>query len=62
VRQLADEADGIGGHHRGAPGEHDAPHRRIEGGEQLIGHVGIGAGERAEQRRFAGIGIADQCQ
>ena len=45
-----------------APGEADAAHRRIERGEELIGDVGIRAGERIEQRRLAGVGVADERQ
>ena len=40
--------------------QHDAAHRGIERREQLVGDVGIGARERAEQRRLAGVGVADQ--
>ena len=32
----------------------------IERGEQLVGGVRVGAGERVEQRRLAGVGVADQ--
>ena len=33
-------------------------HRRIGGGEQLVGDVDLALGEGAEQRRFASVGIA----
>ena len=36
------------------------PHRRIESGEQQVLGKHIGLGERVEQRRLAGIGIADK--
>ena len=39
VRQLADEADRVGDHHRRAAGQPDAPHGRIERREQLVGDV-----------------------
>ena len=32
----------------------------IERREQLVGDVGVGAGERVEQRRLAGVGVADE--
>lgn len=32
----------------------------VEGGEQLVGGIHLGGGERIEQGRFAGVGIADQ--
>ena len=59
VRQVADEADGVGQHHAAA-GQLDAAHGRVQRGEQLVGGVGIGAGQGIEQRRLAGIGVADQ--
>ena len=60
VRQLADETDGVGHHHRGVARQHDAPHRGIERREQLVGDVGVGAGQRAEQRGLAGVGVTHQ--
>ena len=41
-----------------SPGSMMLPHRGIERREQLVGDVGIGAGQRAEQRRLAGVGVA----
>ncbi|MCW0462736.1 hypothetical protein NB717_003804 [Xanthomonas sacchari] len=57
VRQVAHEADGIG-QHRVAAGQRDAPHGRVQGREQLVGGVGFGAGQRVEQGRLAGVGVA----
>src|SRR5882757_9109688 len=34
--------------------------RRVERREQLIGRIGLGVHQRVEQRRLAGIGVADQ--
>jgi hypothetical protein len=60
VGQLADEPDRIGDDDRAAAGQHHAPHQRVERREQLVRDVGIGAGQRAEQRRLPGVGVADQ--
>ena len=60
VRQSPDEADGVRQNHLAHARQFDPPHGRIERGEQLVRHIGRGAGERIEQRRLAGIGIADQ--
>ena len=38
---------------------HDAE-RGLEGGEGVVGNLGAGVGERADQRRLTGIGEADQ--
>ncbi len=34
--------------------------RRIQRGEQHVGGLHVGAGQAVEQRRLAGIGVADQ--
>ena len=62
MRQFADESHGIGHHHLGRAGQHDAAHGGIQRREQLVGDVGIGTRERAEQRRLAGVGVAHQRQ
>ena len=36
------------------------PHGGVERREQLVGDVDLAAGERAHQRRLAGVGVADQ--
>ncbi len=59
MRQVAHETDGIGEHHAAA-GQLDPAHGRVKRGEQLVGGVGIRTGQRIEQRRLAGIGVADQ--
>ena len=42
------------------PGQRDLPHRRVERREQQVLRHDVGAGQAVEQRRLAGIGIADQ--
>ena len=42
------------------PANFDPPHGGIERREQLVGDEAVRAGQRIEQRRLAGIGIADQ--
>src|SRR5688572_3152273 len=68
MRQVAHESDGVGQHHvarvglrlvRTHFGQPYAPRGRIQGGEQLVGGVGVGVRKRIEQRRLAGVGIAD---
>ncbi len=60
VRQRAHESDRIREHHLAHAGELDAPDRRIQGREQLVGHIGVAAREAVEQGRFAGVGVADE--
>ena len=60
VRQLADEAHGVRQHHRRAARKTQAAHGWIEGGEQLVRDIDLAAGKRIEQRRFTGVGVADQ--
>ena len=62
VRQLADEADGVRDHHRGVTRQHDAPNGGIQGCEQLVGDIRVGAGQGAEQGGFAGVGVTHQRQ
>ncbi|MNY51159.1 hypothetical protein D3C86_1867240 [compost metagenome] len=59
VRQVTDEADGIGEDHRTDVVELQTAQGRIEGGEQLVGSEDIRLGQRIEQGRLAGVGIAD---
>ena len=43
------------------PGRQPQPaHGRVERGEQLVARRHLGAGQRVEQGRFAGVGVADQ--
>jgi hypothetical protein len=60
VRQIPHEADRVGQDHLDAWRENDPARQRIERREKLIGGKGAGAGQCVEQRRFAGIGVADQ--
>ena len=59
VRQAADEADGVGEQHRLATGQRQPPGGRVEGGEQPVLDEHAGLGEPVEQRRLAGVGVAD---
>src|SRR4051812_31350825 len=58
--QVADEADGVRQHHVTYPFQPDAARGGVEGGEQLVRLVRLGVRERVEQRRLAGIGVADE--
>jgi len=49
VGQLANEADGVGQHDRGAAWQSQPSYSRIERREQLVGDVDIGAGQGAKQ-------------
>jgi hypothetical protein len=49
VRQLADEADGVGQHGRAATQVFQLAHGGIERGEQLIGRVDVAGGQRIEE-------------
>ena len=59
VRQVAHEADRVGDQHRLAAGQRQSASRRIERGEQPILDEHAGMGEVVEQRRLAGVGVAD---
>ena len=59
VGQLADEADGVG-QQVVAPAEPPAARRRVERVEQPVAHADLGARERVEQRRLAGVRVADE--
>ena len=59
VGQLADEADGVGEQHRLAAGQVEAAGRGVERGEQAVLDEHAGVGEPVEQRRLAGVGVAD---
>ena len=41
-------------------GRRDAPQRRVERGEEHVLRQDVGAGQPVEQRRLAGVGVADQ--
>ena len=59
VGQLADEADGVG-EQVVAPARAQNPRRRVQRVEEPVADAGGGAGERVEQRRLAGVGVAGQ--
>ena len=59
-RQIGDEAYGVGEHGLRAAGQRQSPDGRIERGEQRVLGEHRGAGQRVEQGRLAGIGVADQ--
>ena len=59
VRQLADEADGVG-HQVGAALEAQRARRRVERVEEAVADADLGAGERVEQRRLAGVRVAGE--
>ncbi len=59
VGQAADETDGIGEEKRLAVRKIDAPGGCIEGGEKLVLGQDVGGGDLVEERRLAGIGVAD---
>ena len=60
VGQLADEPDGVGEEHRLAAGQGEAADGGVEGREQPVLHQDPGTGQAVEQRRLAGVGVADQ--
>ena len=60
VRELVDEADRVGDDRGLALAEADLAARRVERGEQLVlGPGDLGADERVEQGRLAGVRVAD---
>ena len=59
VRQLADEADRVG-EHVVAVVVAVAPRGRVERLEQAVAHRDLGVGERVEERRLAGVGVAGE--
>ncbi len=61
VGKSAMNAHRIGQHGPRSVRQLEAPHRRVEGGEQKILGQDIRGGQFVEQRRLAGIGVTDQC-
>ena len=59
VGQLADEPDGVGEQVR-APADLERAGGRVERVEEAVAHPHLGAGERVEQRRLAGVGVAGE--
>ena len=60
MRQVTDEAHGVGQHGILARGQRQLPQCGVQGGEQLVGCVHLAGGQGIEQRGLAGIGIAHQ--
>ena len=58
LRQIADEADGVGDHDLALVREPQPAADRIERREQLVGGERVALGERVEQRRLAGVRVA----
>src|SRR3954470_24891036 len=59
VGQLADEADGVGDEVR-PPVEAHRARVRVERVEEAVADAHLGAGERVEQRRLAGVRVAGE--
>ena len=59
VRQAADEPDGVGEQHRLTAGQREPTRRRVERGEQPVLDEHARAGQLVEQRRLAGVRVAD---
>ena len=60
MRQITDEADRIRQQRVARIGQVPAAYRGIQRGEQLIGRVNTGTGQPVENRRFTGVGVANQ--
>ena len=61
MRQVADETDGVGEHDGFRAVEVHSAQRGVERGEQLVRRIHATAGEPIEERGFAGIRVADNC-
>ena len=59
MRQLADEADGVG-QQVSPPGDLERARGRVERVEEPVANADLGPGERVEQRRLAGVGVAGE--
>ena len=59
-RQIGYESDGVRQHGLTAVRQRQRAQRRVEGREQHVRSLHVSARHPIEQRRFAGIGIADQ--
>ena len=60
VGRFGDKADRVRQDRGTARRQLEPPHGRVEGGEQHVAGSHRGPGQPVEQRRFAGIGVADQ--
>ena len=59
MRELADEADGVG-HQERAAVQAQRARRRVQRVEQAVADADLGAGQRVEQRRLAGVRVAGE--
>jgi hypothetical protein len=59
-RELADEPDRVGQHDLPTVGQLELPGGRVERREELVLDQHLRLGEPVEQRRLAGVGVADQ--
>ena len=59
-RQLGDEAHRVGQDDAPAGRQVDAPHGRVERREYLVVGIDGSTGQPVEERRLAGVGVADQ--
>ena len=59
VRQSAHESDGVGEQHRLTARQRQPARGRVERGEQAVLDEHAGVGQPVEQRRLAGVGVAD---
>ena len=60
VRQPIDEADGVRHQQLAAVWQPQLTHQRVERHEQGVRGVSVRAGQHVEQRRLAGVGVADE--
>ena len=58
--QLLDEADRVGRIHRFSSRQRQAAGRGVESREQAVLDQHVGAGDPVQQRRLAGVGVADE--
>ncbi len=59
VRELCDEADGVG-QQVPAPAQTQRARGRVERVEQAVANADLRAGKRVQERRLAGVGVADE--
>ena len=60
VRQPVDEADRVRHEQLAAVRQAHLAHQRIERDEQRVGRFGVRPRQHVEQRRLAGVGVADE--
>ena len=60
VRQPIDEADRVRHQQLAAVGQPHLPDERIERHEQRVRRLGVRPRQHVEQRRLAGVGVADE--